>query len=83
MSMFNDIEQERKDNEDSCALVPQGRSKKMPQILTMDIGHSWALEKKASGIKDMQHEFGGKWDLRVSQNRWKILRIQDIRYSKE
>ena len=26
-------------------------------------------------------EFGGKWDLRASQL-WKILRIQDIRYSK-
>ena len=35
-------------------LLPQGRSNNMPQILTMDIGHSWALEKKASGIKDMQ-----------------------------
>ena len=35
-------------------LLPQGRSNSMPQFSTMDNGHSWALEKKANGIKDMQ-----------------------------
>ena len=34
-------------------LLLQGRSSNMPQNLTMDTGHSWDLEKKASGIKDM------------------------------
>ena len=34
-------------------LLPQGSSKTMPQILTMDSGHSWDPEKKASDIKDM------------------------------
>ena len=35
-------------------ILPQRRTKNMPQILTMDTGHSWDPEKKASGIKDMQ-----------------------------
>ena len=39
----------------------------MPQHLTMDTGHSWDPEKKASGIKDMQPIYGGKWDLRALQ----------------
>ena len=52
----------------------------MPQNLTMHIGHSWDLEKKASGIKDMQPKmvangiFVRKW--------WKLLRIEDIRNSR-
>ena len=35
-------------------LLLQGRSKSTRQNLTMDTGHSWDLEKKASGIKRMQ-----------------------------
>ena len=39
----------------------------MPQILRMHIGHSWDLEKKASGNQGYAAENGGKWDLRASQ----------------
>ena len=80
MSMFKDIELEGKDNEDSCALT-QGRSKNMPQYLTKDTGHSWDPEKKASGIKDMQPMMVAS-GIFVRHIWWKILRIQDIWYSR-
>ena len=65
MSMFNDIDLKEKDS--------------MPQILTMDSGHSWDQEKKASGIKDMIMVASGIF---VLHKWWNISRIQDIRYSR-
>ena len=53
LSMFNDIELKGKITK-ILVLLPQGRSKSTPQNSTMDIGHSWDPEKRASGIKDMQ-----------------------------
>ena len=54
MSMFNDINLERKDNEDSCALMSRKIKQYASIFFTMDIGHSWGPQRKASGIKDMQ-----------------------------
>ena len=59
MSMFNDIELSMTLNWKGkitkiLVLLPQGRSNNMPQNSTMDTGHSWDPEKKASGIKDTQ-----------------------------
>ena len=53
MSMFNDIDLERKYNEDSCALTSR-KIKEYASNFKMDTGHSWDPEKKASGTKDMQ-----------------------------
>ena len=62
-------------------LSPQGRSKNMPQILTMDTGHSWDAEKKTSGIKEMQPNMVAS-GISVRHKWWKIMRIQDIQYSR-
>ena len=35
-------------------LLIEGESKSTPQKSTIDTGRSWDLEKKASGIKDLQ-----------------------------
>ena len=51
-------------------LSPQGRSQNMPQNSTVDTGHSWDPEKKASGIKDMQPNM-----VFLRQKMVKILRI--------
>ena len=48
-------------------LLPQGRSKNFPQILTMDTGHSWDPEKNASSIEDMQPIMVASGILRASQ----------------
>ena len=48
-------------------LLPQGRSKNMPQHLTMDTGHSWDQEMKTSGIKDMQPIMVASGIFRASQ----------------
>ena len=53
----------------------------MHLILTMDTGHSWDLEKKTSGIKDMQPNMVANGILKLHKC-WKILRIQDIGYSR-
>ena len=72
MSMFNDIELEKKNNEDSfCSYLKEDQRY---------IGHSWDLEKKASGIKDMQPNMVAIF---VRHKCCKTLRIQDIRYSRE
>ena len=62
-------------------LLLEGRSKNMPQILTMDTRHSWDPEKEASGIKDMPPIMVAN-GIFVLHKWWKILRIQDIRYSR-
>ena len=76
MSMFNDIELERKDNEDSCALTSRKIKEKSLQSLTMDTGHSLDPEKKASGIKDMQPIMVAS-GIFVRYKWWTILRIQE------
>ena len=77
MSMFNDIELEVKDNEDSCALT----SRKIKEHATnFNDGH-WAFLGPGEESKWYQGDaadYGGKWDLRASQM-VEILRIQDIR----
>ena len=74
------IELERKDNEDSCALA----SRKIKEHASnFNDGH-WAFfgpGEESKWYQGYAAEFGGKWDLRASQL-WTILRIQDIRYSK-
>ena len=77
-AMFNDIELERKNNEDSCALT----SRKIKEYASkFNDGHSWDPEKKASGIKDMQPIMVASGTF-VRHKCWTILRIQDIRYSR-
>ena len=66
MSMFNDIELERKDNEDSCALT-LGKVKEYAS--TFNDGH-WAFLGPGEESKRYQGyaaEYGGKWFLRASQ----------------
>ena len=82
ISMFNDIELERKDNADSCAFFPQGRPKNMFQHLTMDTGHSWVPEKTASVFKDMQYIMATR-GIFARHKWWEISRIMDIKYSSE
>ena len=53
MSMFNDIDLDKKGNEDSCNTTSRN-IKMYAQDSLKNTGHSWVLEKKASGIKDMQ-----------------------------
>ena len=78
MSMFNDIELERKDNEDSCALT----SRKIQEYASKFNDGYWAFpEKKASGIKDMQPNMVAS-GIFVRYKCWKSLRIQDIWYSR-
>ena len=50
MSMFNDINLEKKDNEDSCAIIPW----KIKEYASNFNGGHWAfLGPGASGVKDM------------------------------
>ena len=77
MSMFNDIELERKDNEDSCATTPR-KIKEHASNSNDGHWHSWEPEKKASGIKDMQPIMVAS-GIFVRHKWWKNLRIQDIR----
>ena len=67
MSMFNDIELERKDNEDSCALT----SRKIKEYASkINNGHLTFLgpREESKWYEGYAAEFGGKWDLRASQN---------------
>ena len=77
-SMFNDIDMERKDNEDSCALIS---SKNKEHASTFNDGH-WAFfgtGEQSKWYQGYASDYGGKWDLRVSQM-VDQSRIQDIRY---
>ena len=68
MSMFNDINLERKDNEDSCGLMSR-KIKQYASIFFND-GH-WAFLGPAEESKWYQGyatDSDGKWDLRASQN---------------
>ena len=56
----------------------QGRSKSTPQNSTMDTGHSWDPEKKASDIKDPIVVADGMF---VLHRWWKISRSQDTQFS--
>ena len=79
MSMFNDIELERKDNEDSCALT----SRKIKENASNYYDAHWAFLGPGEENKWYQGyaaEYGGKWDLRASQM-VETLRIQDIHNS--
>ena len=62
-------------------LLLQGRSKSTPQNSTMDTGHSW-LEKRASGIKDMQPIMVAN-GIFVLHRWWWVSRTQDTQYSEE
>ena len=66
MSMFNDVQLERKDNEDSCALT----SRKIKEYASnFNDGH-WAFLEPGEESKWYQGhaaEYGGKQDLRASQ----------------
>ena len=66
MSMFNDIELEGKDNEDSCALT----SRKIKEYASnFNDGH-WAFLGPGEESKWYQGhatDYGGKWNLRASQ----------------
>ena len=67
MSMFNDIELERKDNEDSCALT----TRKIKEYASNFNGGHWAFLGPGEESKWNQGyaaEFSGKWDLRASHN---------------
>ena len=67
MSMFNDIELERKDNEDSCALT----TRKIKEYASDFNDGQWAFLGPGEESKWYQGhaaEFGGKWDPRASQN---------------
>ena len=80
MSMLNDINSERKDNEDSCALT----SRKIKEYASKFNDSHWALlgpEKKASDIKDMQPITVANGFF-VLHKWWNISRIQDIQYSR-
>ena len=64
MSMFNDTELERKDNEDSCALTS---SKIKECASTFNDGHLAFLGPGSKWYQGNAAEYGGKWDLRASQ----------------
>ena len=74
MSMFNDIELARKDNEDLCALT----SRKIKEYASNFIDGHWT---KANGIRDLQPNMVAS-GIFVRHKWWNILRIQDIRYSR-
>ena len=66
MSMFNDIELERKNNEDSCALIPRTNKE---YASNFNDGH-WAFlgpEEESKWYQGYATNHGGKWDLRASQ----------------
>ena len=66
MSMFNDIELERKDNEDSCALT----SRKIKEYASKFNDGHWAFlgpGEESKWYQGYAAEYGGKWDLRASQ----------------
>ena len=81
MSTFNGIALERKDNRRFlCSYLKEDKTICL-QHSTMDIGHSWGPEKKASGIKDMQPNMVAS-GIFVRHKWWKTSRIQDIWYSR-
>ena len=66
MSMFNDIELEGKDNEDSCALAS---SKIKEYASNFKDGH-WAFlgpGEESKWYQGSAADYGGKWDLRAAQ----------------
>ena len=63
-------------------LLLQGRSKSMPLNSTMDTGHSWDQEKKASGINDIQPIIVANV-IFVLHRWWKTSKIQDTRHSRK
>ena len=66
MSMFNDIELERKDNEDSCALT----SRKIKEYASQFNDGHWAFlgpGEESKWYRGYAAEYGGKTDLHVSQ----------------
>ena len=66
MSMFNDIELEGKDNEDSCALTSRNIKE---YASTFNEGH-WAFlepREESKWYQGYAADYGGKWDLRASQ----------------
>ena len=71
MSMFNDIELEGKDHEDSCAFA----SRKIKEYASnFNDGH-WAflgLAEESNWYQGYAADYGGKWDLRASQTVEKI-----------
>ena len=66
MTMFNDIDLERKDNEDSCALT----SREIKEYAShFNDGH-WAFlgpGEESKWYPGYATCYGGKWDLRASQ----------------
>ena len=66
MSMFNDIDLEKKDNEDSCAIT----SRKIKEYASnFNDGH-WAFlgpGEESKWYQGYATNYGGKWDLRASQ----------------
>ena len=81
ISMFNDVELERKDNEYCCALT----SKKIKEYASnFHDGHLAFLGRgeESKWYQGYAADYGGKWDLRASQM-WRILRSQDIPFSRE
>ena len=78
MSMFNDIELERKDDGDSCALT----SGKIKEFASKFHDGRWAFlgpGEESKWYQGFAAEHGSKWRLKW----WKFLRIQDMRYSRE
>ena len=65
----------------SMTLIWKGKTKSMPRHLTMDTRHSWDLEKKASGVKDMQPIMVAS-GIFMFHKWWETSRIPDIRHSK-
>ena len=81
MSMFDDIELERKDNENSCALS----SRKIKEYASKFNDGNWAFlgpGEESKRYEGYATDYGAKWDLRASQMA-ENLRIQDIWYFKE
>ena len=65
-SMFNDIELETKDNEDSCALA----SRKIKEYASKYNDGHWAFlgpGEESKWYSGYAAGYGGKWDLRASQ----------------
>ena len=64
MSMFNDIELERKDNEDSC----DPTSRKIKKYASKFNDGHWAFlgpREESKWFQGYAAEYGGKWDLRA------------------
>ena len=81
LSMFNDIVLEKRGNEDSCAIT----SRKIKECASKFNDGHWAFlgpGEESKWYQGYATDYVGKCDLRASQT-VKILRIQDIRYSKE